>query len=575
MPESIEPVAAPFPMPELSRPQFRADTTWVEMDSGGLSTESIQTAIDSMGRRGGGTVVIPAGVWTTGRITLKSNVELHLSDGAELRFSGYIKDYLPAVFTRDDGVEVYSLGTCIYANGQENIALTGRGKIIGPTTDCEIFTRNEGMMIDGVEKKPLAERVFDGKDQAFRFKTRRPRGGFVENVYVERVRADVKHQAFYCDMLGSAKWVGELAKRYPAREVTKLTPWFRNISIHDVEITACRQLVDVGGLPEKVLKNVFFGNVKARCEKIGRVRDASKFSMKDVRVETTDSVLEIDNCDFASFFGFSNTATGRPVDIRKTGGECRYLNVQTYPLAPVTCNSIRPGEVWLDTEGKPIQAHGFQVTRIGDKYYWYGEDKTNTLFGTNMMFGGVRRYSSTDFYNWKDEGLIVTPDTDPASPTHHCQKLERPHILRSPKTGRWVCWLKSQSDDGHFVILEADSFMGPYRYVRSLKPCGFAVGDFDMYSDPETGRGYVLFERPHWEQICAELTDDYLDASGKYSEHFVGQTPPLTREAAAHFVMDGRHYIYRLARRATCRIPRRWPCSTTTTATTRRWAIRT
>ena len=683
MPESIEPVAAPFPMPELSRPQFRADTTWVEMNSGGLSTASIQTAIDSMGRRGGGTVVIPAGEWTTGRITLKSNVELHLSEGAELRFSGYIKDYLPAVFTRDEGVEVYSLGACFYADGQENIALTGRGKITGPTTDCEIFTRNEGMMIDGVEKKPLAERVFDdkggqgvflpktfapincknvliegvtlerglywnivpqycenviirgvtvssfghgrtdgididssrgvlieycsldcqddcytmksgrgedglrvnrptenvvirksialrgaggmvcgtetaggvrnvymadcvfdGTDQAFRFKTRRPRGGFVENVYVERVRANLTRQAFYCDMLGSAKWVGELAKRYPAREVTKLTPWFRNISIHDVEITACRQLVDVGGLPEKVLKNIFFGNVKARCGKIGRVRDASKFSMKDVRVETADSVLEIDNCDFASFFGFSNTATGRPVDIRKKGGECRYLNVQTYPLAPVTYNSIRPGEVWLDTEGKPIQAHGFQVTRIGDKYYWYGEDKTNTLFGTNMMFGGVRCYSSTDFYNWKDEGLIVTPDPDPASPTHHCQKLERPHILRSPKTGRWVCWLKSQSNDGHFVILEADSFMGPYRYVRSLKPCGFAVGDFDMYSDPETGKGYVWFERPHWEQICAELTDDYLDASGKYSEHFVGQTPPLTREAAAHFVMDGRHYIY-------------------------------
>ena len=39
-----------------------------------------------------------------------------------------------------------------------------------------------------------------------------------------------------------------------------------------------------------------------------------------------------------------------------------YLNVQTYPLVPVNYQSIRPGEVWLDTEGKPIQAHGFQVT---------------------------------------------------------------------------------------------------------------------------------------------------------------------------------------------------------------------
>ena len=110
----------------------------------------------------------------------------------------------------------------------------------------------------------------------------------------------------------------------------------------------------------------------------------------DVRIESCDTVMRIDNCDYASFFGFSNVTTGSPVRIEKTGGECRYLNVQTYPLAPVNYQSIRPGEVWLDTEGKPIQAHGFQVTFREGKYYWYGEDKTHTLFGTNRMFGGVR-----------------------------------------------------------------------------------------------------------------------------------------------------------------------------------------
>lgn len=61
-------------------------------------------------------------------LILKSNVNLHLSEGAELRFSGNIIDYLPAVFTRDEGVELYSLGACLYADGQENIALTGKGK---------------------------------------------------------------------------------------------------------------------------------------------------------------------------------------------------------------------------------------------------------------------------------------------------------------------------------------------------------------------------------------------------------------------------------------------------------------
>ena len=683
MPDTIEPVESPFVMPLFERPVFPESTILVRMEQEGMSTKPIQEAIDSMSCRGGGTVVVPPGVWRTGRLILKSHVNLHLSEGAELRFSGNIIDYLPAVFTRDEGVELYSLGACLYADGQENIALTGKGKVVGPPTSCEIYKRNESMSSDKGIRKPLADRIYDGKngegvflpktfapincknvfvegvtferglywnivpqycehilirgitvnsfghgrtdgididssndvlieycsldcqddcytmksgrgkdglkvnrptsnvvirksialrgaggivcgteiaggvrnvymydcvfegtDQAFRFKTRRPRGGFVENIYVERVRANVKRQALYCDMLGSARWVGELAQRYPAREITPLTPWFANISIHDVEITGCSTLVDVSALPEKPVKNFFFGNVKAHCDRIGKICDATKFSMKDVRIESCDTVMRIDNCDYASFFGFSNVTTGSSVKIEKTGGECRYLNVQTYPLVPVNYQSIRPGEVWLDTEGKPIQAHGFQVTFREGKYYWYGEDKTHTLFGTNRMFGGVRCYSSTDFYNWKDEGRIIEPAADPHSPLHHSQKLERPHILYCAKTGRYVCWLKSQSNDGHFVILEAEHFMGPYHFVRNLKPNGFAVGDFDMYADPDTGKGYVWFERPHWEQICAELSDDYTNVNGRYSEHFVGKVPPFTREAAAHFVMDGKHYIY-------------------------------
>lgn len=42
-----------------------------------------------------------------------------------------------------------------------------------------------------------------------------------------------------------------------------------------------------------------------------------------------------------------------------------------------------------------------------------------------------------------------------------------------------------------------------------------------MYADPDTGKGYVWFERPHWEQICAELSDDYTNVNGRYSEHLL------------------------------------------------------
>lgn len=54
------------------------------MEKEGMSTKAIQTAIDKMSKQGGGQVVIPAGRWHSGRIELKSNIDLHLADGSEL-----------------------------------------------------------------------------------------------------------------------------------------------------------------------------------------------------------------------------------------------------------------------------------------------------------------------------------------------------------------------------------------------------------------------------------------------------------------------------------------------------------
>lgn len=208
-------------------------------------------------------------------------------------------------------------------------------------------------------------------------------------------------------------------------------------------------------------------------------------------------------------------------------------------------NSIRPGQRWLDTNGNPIHAHGFQIFEQDGTYYWYGENKEHTKLGSNVWTWGIRAYRSKDFYNWEDLGLIIPPDTvNATSPLHYSQTLDRPHILYNTQTKKWVCWIKSMDTDGYFVILQADRFEGPYTIVKSLKPEGFGVGDFDMYCDPQTGKGYVWFERPHWEMICAELTDDFLGTNGKYSEHFVGIRPPFTREAPSHFVWRGRHYMF-------------------------------
>ena len=170
MPDTIAPIEAPFDMPQLERPgfpEYRMSIEKMGAKEGRFVRTEIQAAIDAVAARGGGTVVIPKGEWRTGRIELKTNVCLHVEEGANVYFSGEIKDYLPVVFTRSAGIEAMSMGAMIYANGQRNIGLTGTGRLIGPGRDCELWKRNPeyGSFDSRVDYDlPPTERIYDGHD---------------------------------------------------------------------------------------------------------------------------------------------------------------------------------------------------------------------------------------------------------------------------------------------------------------------------------------------------------------------------------------------------------------------------
>jgi unsaturated rhamnogalacturonyl hydrolase len=94
-------------------------------------TQAIRAAIAACAQAGGGRVVIPSAVFLTGAIRLESNVNLHLEDGATLRFSPDPAAYLPLVLARWEGIECFNYSPFIYANGCENIAVTGKGTLDG------------------------------------------------------------------------------------------------------------------------------------------------------------------------------------------------------------------------------------------------------------------------------------------------------------------------------------------------------------------------------------------------------------------------------------------------------------
>lgn len=165
-------------------------------------------------------------------------------------------------------------------------------------------------------------------------------------------------------------------------------------------------------------------------------------------------------------------------------------------------DSFRPGQVWLDTEGKRIQAHGGSVIYVDGIYYWYGENKEFTDGTNDIWTYGIRFYRSNDLYNWEDLGLVIPPDTEdeksPLNPTN-CM-LDRPHIIYNKRTKKYVCWVKIMHKEGHQdeTVLTADKITGPYTIVnQGIRPLGMSAGDFDLAVADSWHGPYRVLGNPH------------------------------------------------------------------------------
>ena len=104
-------------------------------------TAAIRAAITACAQAGGGRVIVPTGTFLTGAITLQSNVNLHLEDGATLRFLLDPAAYLPMVRVHWEGIECLNYSPFIYAYNQENIAVTGHGTLDGSASESVWWNR--------------------------------------------------------------------------------------------------------------------------------------------------------------------------------------------------------------------------------------------------------------------------------------------------------------------------------------------------------------------------------------------------------------------------------------------------
>jgi hypothetical protein len=140
---------------------------------------------------------------------------------------------------------------------------------------------------------------------------------------------------------------------------------------------------------------------------------------------------------------------------------------------------FKPGSVWKDTAGKPIQAHGAGLLHHNGRYYWFGQYMDAPTIATSFLnrcdVVGISCYSSDDLYHWHDEGLVL--HAVPGSPPHDLHPsnvVERPKVIFNEKTGMFVMWLHIDHSDYTFArvgVAVSDKATGPYTYFGSFNPC--------------------------------------------------------------------------------------------------------
>lgn len=236
------------------------------------------------------------------------------------------------------------------------------------------------------------------------------------------------------------------------------------------------------------------------------------------------------------------------------------LVLAIFAAAQSQAGQFRPGEVWLDTAGKPIQAHGGGILVQGNTYYWYGEDKT--LGNGNKT--GISCYSSTNLYDWKHEGVVLPKSAMPEEFRDH-GIVERPKVIANPRTGKYVMWM--HLDDGGYHVASAgialsDKPTGPFVYCSKLRPIQYDPGysendanhqkqlggtyrDMNLFVDDD-GQAYAFYSSEsnatmYIVRLNSDFTGPQMPAvQGKTWERvFIGQS----REAPAPFKFKGRYYL--------------------------------
>lgn len=293
----------PFEMPQVQQPLFPDYSVNIKdfgavADGKTLNTEAINNAIKDVNSKGGGKVVIPAGLWMTGPFELLSNVNLYTEKNALILFTDDFEAY-PIIKTSFEGLETRRCQSPISAKNAENIAITGYGVFDGA----------------GDSWRPVKK----GKMTESQWKSLIASGGVVENDVWYPTAGSLKG-AKACKEFNNPEGIGT------DEEWNEIRPWLRPV------------LLNIVKSKKVLLEGVTFKNSPSWCL---HPLSCEHITIKDVKVfnpwySQNGDALDLESCNYAliinNVFDAGDDAicikSGKDEDGRRRGEPCQNVIVK-------------------------------------------------------------------------------------------------------------------------------------------------------------------------------------------------------------------------------------------------------
>ena len=225
---------------------------------------------------------------------------------------------------------------------------------------------------------------------------------------------------------------------------------------------------------------------------------------------------------------------------------------------------MKNGEFWYDTNGNVIHAHGGWILKVGEYYYWYGENRTEDIF--------VSCYRTKDFktFEFRNHVLTARSVSKPSYVVNAEQKLftpleklgeftrgglrrvineekllvniERPKVVYCEKTGKYVMWMHYENglnyDVAGCAVASCDTPHGDFVYHGSFNPFGYMSRDCTVFFE-DGDMYFISTARNNRDLHIYRMTEDYMSVDKLVNILYQNQS----REAPAFFKKQGKTFL--------------------------------